>query len=329
MRIGDNPAKNRPLRYKEAYHKVCIPVYIPNTENYFSHSLDIFKICLSSLFKTIHEKTSICIISNNCHDTVLDFLNQCLVDGKIDTLILNKQNKGKVDALSEVLRGSFEQYITIADCDTFFYQGWQQETEKLFSFVPHLGSVSQLPLPAACFVNSEWVWFQSIFKGKIIKKDNLDTDNLFLFKKSIGVSLEFGDIEKKPFYFKYKNTLSCIGSGHFCFSIHKNVIPHIPHKKSGSSIVGAENDIFEMAISKAGFLRLSTAKGYVQHMGNHLENWMEIELQNMPEYKKELFDTRTINPFKFILGLKTILYKFLHSKRLRGFRLKLLNINYE
>ena len=51
MRVGFNPNKDKNLVRSDYYHKIIIPVYIPNFEGYFKDSFRIFKICLESLYK--------------------------------------------------------------------------------------------------------------------------------------------------------------------------------------------------------------------------------------------------------------------------------------
>ena len=67
MRLGNNPEKEQNILEIDSYHRVVIPVYIPNlTEPYFQDGLKILKLCLQSLLKTVHAKTRISIINNNC-----------------------------------------------------------------------------------------------------------------------------------------------------------------------------------------------------------------------------------------------------------------------
>ena len=75
MRKGTNPEKKDNLLDIDQYHRVIIPVYIPNlTEDYFKEALVILKLCTQSLLKTIHSKTKISIIDNGCCTEVSDYL---------------------------------------------------------------------------------------------------------------------------------------------------------------------------------------------------------------------------------------------------------------
>jgi hypothetical protein len=49
MRIGSNPEKTNNSIILDNYHRIVIPVYIPNFEGYFKDAFEIFKLCLDSL----------------------------------------------------------------------------------------------------------------------------------------------------------------------------------------------------------------------------------------------------------------------------------------
>ena len=93
MRIGFNPAKENKEITIENYHRVIVPVYIPNFEGYFANLFDVFKLCLESLIITSHNKTRITIYNNNSHPTVKAYIdekyNECEL---IDQVFHSKEN---------------------------------------------------------------------------------------------------------------------------------------------------------------------------------------------------------------------------------------------
>ena len=97
MRVGYNPYKDQIL--EETYHhQVVIPVYIPNQEGYFKDSFAILKLCLESLWTTVHEKTFITIVNNGSEKIVADYLDLLLKENKIQELI-HTENIGKLNAI--------------------------------------------------------------------------------------------------------------------------------------------------------------------------------------------------------------------------------------
>ena len=65
MRQGFNPHKDQPQEKSEFIHQIIIPVFIPHQHDYFKDSFKILKLCLESLFATIHAKTFITIVNNS------------------------------------------------------------------------------------------------------------------------------------------------------------------------------------------------------------------------------------------------------------------------
>ena len=54
MRIGTNPAKGTKVEINDSYHRIIIPVYIPNLEDFFKESLSSFSILEVTLSKLKH-----------------------------------------------------------------------------------------------------------------------------------------------------------------------------------------------------------------------------------------------------------------------------------
>jgi hypothetical protein len=279
MRVGDNPAKATSLTYKYATHRVIIPVYIPNEEGYFKHSQKLLELCLTSLHQTVHKQTAITVIANGCCQPVLSTLDQYVRAGMIDTLIIHRENKGKVDAVVSEMRGALEPLITITDSDVLFTAGWQHAVEKLFHHFPHTGMVSPLPFPGAYNTFTAWSWFWGMTKGSVIRSANLDKESTLAFRKSIGMGDVLNDIDLHPFYLEYKGERACMGAGHFCATYNRNMVSYIPTRSSGSNINNAEHDFLDAPVEQGGFLRLSTVTGYVYHMGNVPEAWMSAIIE--------------------------------------------------
>jgi hypothetical protein len=60
MRVGFNPIRTKLKLSFDYFHQIIIPVYIPNQEGYFKDGFTILKLCLNSLFKTIHKTLNSC-----------------------------------------------------------------------------------------------------------------------------------------------------------------------------------------------------------------------------------------------------------------------------
>src|SRR5688572_6709545 len=105
MRTGENPAKGNNKLDHRNYHRVLVPVYIPNLEGYFEQAVEVLRICLESLALTIHDRTAITVIDNASCPEAKALLQEVFAAGKIHALISNSENLGKVDALLSAARG--------------------------------------------------------------------------------------------------------------------------------------------------------------------------------------------------------------------------------
>lgn len=322
MRVGDNPVKLKKLNHKQYQHRIIVPVYIPNENGYYEHSFKVLRLSLTSLYQTVHKQTAITVIANECCAPIVDYLIEENRKGRIETLVVHLQNKGKVDSLVSIMKGCLEPLITITDCDVLFKAGWQRAVEEIYTTIPKVGMVSPIPLPEGYNSFTAWSWFLGITSGKIIQDTNQDEESIRLFKLSIGTGSTLTPTEQRPLYLNYKNQIACLGSGHFCATYNRNVVSFIPAESSGVNIVNAEKDFLDAPVEKGGFLRLSTAKGYVYHMGNVPESWMEDIITANKNYNEQSVQITLTNGFKLPFRLNTVIIKLFSSPRLKKIKLK-------
>ena len=145
MRVGTNEAKSSPDLSPFKRHRIVIPVYIPNLQGYYSEALDVLRLCLASLRASIGASASVTIVSNASAPEVERHLRSEYDQGWIDQLLLNQRNWGRIDAVVSSARGTFEQLITISDCDVLFLPGWLEAVEDVFLKFPECGFASPVP----------------------------------------------------------------------------------------------------------------------------------------------------------------------------------------
>src|SRR5439155_22564299 len=109
MRVGSNPKKEDPKLQDYGLHRLIMPVYIPNQEGYFAQSLDILKICLESVRLTKKSDTAVTIVANGCCEPVMEFLVAEQNLGWADQLLVNSENRGKIDSVIGAARCCFEE----------------------------------------------------------------------------------------------------------------------------------------------------------------------------------------------------------------------------
>tara|TARA_R110000868_G_scaffold245888_1_gene502447 strand:- start:626 stop:1639 length:1014 start_codon:yes stop_codon:yes gene_type:complete len=310
MRIGNNPEKEQNILEVDAYHRVVIPVYIPNlTEPYFQDGLKILKLCFSSLLKTIHQKTKISIINNASCIAVSNYLEELYLQHKeIDQLLNSKINLGKVNALYAAIKSNLEPIITIADADVMFLPNWQQAVENTMVEFPECGMVS--PVPSSIAYRGEYLnstIYYAFFKGKLNFEEITDPDGLLKFEGSIGRKMYNKMHLKKHLVLSNKKGKAVIGCGHFMATFRAEVFKHSPRENCKFKIVGgSENQYLDRPNDKGGFLRLSTLKNYGYHLGNKEESWMHDEFRKMDTSNATY---KTINSLPKAKTIGTIGYK--------------------
>lgn len=327
MRVGFNPVKDKLLEENEYSHQIVIPVYIPNFEDYYKESFKILKTCLESLFSTIHQKTFVSIVNNGSCMEVKSFLENQQSGGLIHELIHTK-NIGKLNAILKAVAGHNIPIITIADCDVYFCQNWQDETYKIFNTFPKAGTVGLVPQFNMFSNHCTNTIFDNIANKdfKFLKVE--EPEKMRKFYKSIGWNMP-----KDHFYFDsilgiQKNDIkACIGAGHFVATyrkeLFKNIERYLPYRLGGTS-----EKYLDAAAMKAGYWKLTTFKNFACHMGNVWEDWMKTlpqpsdviisELNPIADQKKEGASMYFLKNklFKHLLRINILNRWFLYYKKL-------------
>ncbi len=284
MRNGVNPGKQEEDVKVSSIHRVIVPIYIPNLENYFKNGLEILELCLGSLKKTVSKNTKVTIIDNNCCAEVKKYILHQFDEGWIDQLVVNKENLGKIDPIMAVVRSCSEQWITFSDCDVLFCNGWVQETFKIFSTFKKAGFISKTPDPVSHRIYYSSTILGTLFNRNTFFRKSIDPIGIKMFDDSRGL--------KKPFLndtrinwtltIRKNNFEAILGGGHFVATIHKNSIRNAPKENSNKKILGgSENKYLDIPNDKAGYWRLSTTKAYCYHLGNVYEPWMKEKFEKI------------------------------------------------
>ena len=311
MRIGFNPHKDQPIEKSEYLHQIIIPVFIPYFEGYFKDSFAILKLCLQSVFNTVHDKTFITIVNNGSCDEIKNYLNELHDQNQIHEVI-HTNNIGKLNAILKGLAGNTIELVTISDSDVLFLNGWQQETTTIFKQMPKVGVVGIVPQFNMHKVHSYNIIFDNFLNSKLQFIKVKDENALSKFYDSIGWDKSYNHD-----YLKYtlgllwnKETLVLVGSGHFVATYKKDIfselISNVPYKMGGCS----EGYLDQMPLKK-DYWRVTTYQNYAFHMGNCVENWMintsvnnekaDFSLLNLNLQKKS-----KISSFKYIIKNKVL-----------------------
>jgi hypothetical protein len=299
MRIGSNPNNHKTIDLSVKSHRIIIPVYIPNNEGYFADAFNVFKVCITSLLKTINNDSLITLISNDSSKEVNDYIYQLWTDKKIDKAVFNIENIGKINAIITETRASFEEFISYADADVFFDKGWLKQTYSMFQNVPKAGFVSMNPTPRN-YTHSESTIFANLY-SILFKKQKTSTvcsyEDLEHFHKSIGKDSNFTDNIFNSYVYCISKENYIIGAGHFCCTIRKTpTLKLVPKERSNIGVSGGSESIYlDIPFDKTGLWKISSPKSYVWHMGNVLEKeWANDKLNSIENFKEAEFAFSTI-----------------------------------
>lgn len=275
MRRGANPRKKDSKVINQTPQlTVLIIVYIPQLSGYWRESLKILKICINSILQNTQLPFELFIFDNGSCNKVKKYLMRLLRKKKVHRLILSRENLGKNAAWNIIFSSVQSRFVAYADSDVYFYKNWDQEHIRIFENYPEVGMVSGIPVREKTDLSTSSTKLIvernpkiSVRRGKLI-----DYSILEQFRKSLGKNPQdyrSGTLaELEDMKLEINNVVTFVGASHFQFmsksEILRTLLP-LPQNK----LIGNEK-ILDLRVNQAGFMRLSTEKRFVHHMGNSL-----------------------------------------------------------
>lgn len=278
MRIGRNPARKIRRTHQHAEVTLATIVYIPFLSGYYEQALDVLRLCLGSLREHSDAPYELLVFDNGSCSEVRSFLTNELQEGRIDYLLLSKENLGKAGAWNIIFDAAPGEIIGFCDSDIFFEPGWLSEHLRILKAFPNVGMVTGLPIRHQV----------DVFTGRGLKKAETETGIViergdFITEDAmaaycVGVGRDFA--EYKPEVAGVKDvrltsggTSALLGACHFQFAAFKSVLKSfLPFSAQilldGSALASGSESELDRKIEDRELLRLSTGKVYVHHLGN-------------------------------------------------------------
>ena len=289
MRKGINVSRDVLLNPSVSSHRVIIPLYIPNEEDYYKEAYQIFEFCLFSVIKTSATQLKISVVSNNSCDLVNDKLFALQKNGFIDELIIEKEAVGKINSILKALRTAEERLITITDADVLFCQGWEEAVSEVFEAFPKAGAVCPVPVFRKHFHLTSNIWFKYLFSKKLYFRAVKNVPALTKFAASIGWpwldekwSDTIGTLEAS------NGKIAVLGCSHFVATYKREVFQELPKENSKFKLGGDSEHLYtDFPVIKSGGYRLSTYDNYAYHLGNQMEPWMIEMYHSLIEVSKK------------------------------------------
>jgi Glycosyl transferase family 2 len=313
MRIGQHPLKTTLIKLNhEAFHRILIPVYIPELKGYYENLFEVFKWSMESLLATVSSKfTKITIINNGSASFVVEYINDLFKENKIDKVILLKENRGKLESVTNEARASVEEFISIVDADILFLQGWEKAVFNIFSTFLKASVVSPMPAPQHAFYYNKSCQFDLLINSKM-RWGNISPLGVELIEKGFDNYGKLEDYKKGQYYTIKEDVKVLLGCGHFCATYKRDIFFHdIKRKVEYVFKGGYEAGYIDCIADFKGGWRLATHIPYAYHMGNSLPD--ENILKIAEEYKKKYKAIEEYDKFKLNLDMPNTplwVYKF-------------------
>lgn len=319
MRVGTNPEKNKYSKILYKKHRIIIPVFIPESnDEYYTNLFNVLKLSLNSLFNTVDKsETVITIINNNSKTEITQYLDELLENEIIDKHVKYANNKGKVFTIMSEAKASYEDFITIADCDVFYFSHWEKNVFNVFEDFTDVGVVSPFPAPQLAFYNNVSLFYK--LGHKIKQGSVVSNESFIMFEKSINnnqIFLGKRNWKKSQYYIQSSKNKACIvGAGHFVATYRGDVLRNIPFKKPNYLFKDGDEIFFiDQPIDKMGYYRLSLCDTYVYHLGNKIPDWIEQKKGGADKVDYPILKKMNISRTPFYI--RKIIYK-LYRKRFK------------
>lgn len=276
MRIGVSDTKNVGPVADPSRHRVILPVYVPRLTGYFENAIDILSLSLESLRLTVEGLANVTLVANQCCDEALEILDGHYRQGWVDQLVVNRANRGRIDGVLSIARGSYEPVLTFSDSDVFFKRGWIQAIETLLATFPECGMASVVPHPGTAWHHTTatvlgGLAHRELRVGKVVSDDDIDR-----FGHSIGMPDWLKPEQRARQVLVARNGITaCVGCGHFLFTIRKDVLDVVPREPCWRPLGAGSDEIwYDRPPDVAGYWRLATPTAHAYHLGNVPEPWM-------------------------------------------------------
>ena len=264
-RVGINPLAETVL--PEAPKAIAAVItHLPNREGYHARRFEVIERCIQSIRDTCN--LPLYVWDNGSDEWLREWL---LKIAKPEYLTLSP-NIGKASARTAILRSFHpDTVICLSDDDIRYSPGWFPAHMELLDGFPNVGAVSGCPIRTGFRwgVGSTLTWARkngALRQGKFIP-EQWDFD----FCASIGRDYLFHLRETQnevDYVVEYKGLSAYATAHHMQFACYAGRLAQIPCWTDRAMRM---EQAFDIAIDKAGMLRLTTLERYTIHLGNVLE----------------------------------------------------------
>jgi hypothetical protein len=154
-RIGVNPSRNQILSFAPPRVTVAVLVYAPHQAGYFQHRLDVTRLTLESILANTEQPYELLVFDNGSCEEMIGYLQGLYAEGKIDRLVLSRQNIGKLNALYRIAHLASGSVIAYSDDDVYHLKGWLPAHLEVLDTFPNVGAVTGFYIRQRVVMSSE------------------------------------------------------------------------------------------------------------------------------------------------------------------------------
>ena len=154
-RLGTNPSRGKTLDFAPPRVTVAVLVYEPNQLGYFQHRLDVTRLTINSIIKNTEKPFELLVFDNGSCEEMVSHLKALHESGQIDTLVLSRQNIGKLNALWRIAHLSQGEVIAYTDDDVYHLPGWLPAHLEVLDTYPKVGAVTGFYIKQRVAMSSE------------------------------------------------------------------------------------------------------------------------------------------------------------------------------
>ena len=247
-------------------------VHIPELTGFWAESLDVLKLCLSSLRATTPAPFELVVLDNGSCEEVRAELEERFAAHEIDQLLLSRRNLGKVGAWNLLFAAAGGELIAYCDSDIFFRPGWFEASRAIFGAFPDAGVVT------AQAMSRDLSWYlRSTLEGATADPavewqegdDLVPRHFINSHLRGLGESPESYARripQRRDVRLRREGVEAYVSAAHFQFLCRRDVLEWLFPLASEMSM--GDVNVFDEAVDRAGFWRLSTVDYLVHHMGN-------------------------------------------------------------
>lgn len=280
MRDGYNPLRRTPLAKPSDVVQAVI-THLPNEEDYHEQRFDIVRLSLLSMRAHAGvEELPIYVFDNGSGEKLKEWL---FYEFKPETIVLSP-NIGKWSARASIFRAHRpDTVIGLADDDFYYYPDWLEPQMRVLMNYVGVGVVSGYPHTTAgrWGIGTTLKWAEEkegvrLEEGKFIP-DKWERQ----YAASIGRDPEehLEQIKDDVNWRITHKEIQVYAMGHHAQFI--TVASLMFNLAAFSNQATSEERVFDEAIDKMGFLRLSTTERLTRHMGNILDADLQSEMDRL------------------------------------------------